>query len=188
MSTCSQGRPDRGHEQVEEGCRSTRLKCTSSNVRWAGALVPPPSCLGGRLHGGVQVYTHSTPVLTSVRRLWVAQTTPRAQRSAKESSSNASMRTEPNNTQMSCVRHVCFFMCSSFVMFVICVLMIFFLSCCSVFLSFLLFSFYSCFSSCSIFFVWYDRHMSDHRSSCTHSLACETVCQPLHPDRDTDHL
>ena len=25
MWTCSQGRPDRGHEQVEEGCRSTRL-------------------------------------------------------------------------------------------------------------------------------------------------------------------
>ena len=70
-------------------CRSTRLKSTSpwnrstsSNVRRAGALVPPPSCLGGGPHGWVPVYTHSTPVLPSVRRLWVAQATPRAQHSA----------------------------------------------------------------------------------------------------------
>ena len=35
-------------------------------------------------HGWVPVYTHSTPVLTSVRRLWVAQATPRAQHSADE--------------------------------------------------------------------------------------------------------
>ena len=31
-----------------------------------------PSCLGGPSHGWVPVDTHSTPVLTSVRRLWVA--------------------------------------------------------------------------------------------------------------------
>ena len=72
-------------------CRSTRLsstsprnRSTSSNVRRAGALVPPPSCLGGGPHGWVPVYTHSTPVLTSVRRLWLAQATPRAQHSADE--------------------------------------------------------------------------------------------------------
>ena len=47
-------------------------RSTSSNVRKAGALVPPPSCLGGGPHGWVAVSTHSTPVLTSVRRLWVA--------------------------------------------------------------------------------------------------------------------
>ena len=46
-------------------------RSTSSNVRKAGALVPPPSCLGEVSHGWVPVYTHSTPVLTSVRRLWV---------------------------------------------------------------------------------------------------------------------
>ena len=70
-------------------CRSTALyssshrnRSTSSSVRKAGALVPPPSCLGGGPHGWVLVYTHSTPVLTLVRRLWEAQTTPRAQRSA----------------------------------------------------------------------------------------------------------
>ena len=45
----------------------------SSNVRKAGALVPPPSCLGGGPHGWVPVDTHSTPVLPSGRRLWVAQ-------------------------------------------------------------------------------------------------------------------
>ena len=61
-------------------CRSTciyssspRKRSTfSSNVRKAGALAPPPSCLGGGPHGWVPVNTHSTPVLTSVRRLWVA--------------------------------------------------------------------------------------------------------------------
>ena len=47
-------------------------RSTSSSVCKAGALVPPPSCLGGGPHGWVPVDTHSTPVLTSVRRLWVA--------------------------------------------------------------------------------------------------------------------
>ena len=47
-------------------------RSTSSNVRKAGALVPPSSCLDGEPHGWVPVDTHSTPVLTSVRRLWVA--------------------------------------------------------------------------------------------------------------------
>ena len=41
----------------------------------AGALVPPPPCLVEVPHGWVQVNTHSTPVLTSVRRLWVARWT-----------------------------------------------------------------------------------------------------------------
>ena len=47
-------------------------RSTSSSVRKAGALVPPSSCLDGGPHGWVPVDTHSTPVLTSVRRLWVA--------------------------------------------------------------------------------------------------------------------
>ena len=34
--------------------------------------VSPSSCLDGEPHGWVPVDTHSTPVLTSVRRLWVA--------------------------------------------------------------------------------------------------------------------
>ena len=45
---------------------------TSSNVCKAGALVPSPPCLGEGPHGWVPVDTHSTPVLTTVRRLWVA--------------------------------------------------------------------------------------------------------------------
>ena len=45
---------------------------TSSSVREAGALVPSPPSLGEGSHGWVPVDTHSTPVLTSVRRLWVA--------------------------------------------------------------------------------------------------------------------
>ena len=39
--------------------------------------VPPP-CLDGASHGWVPVNTHGTPVLTSVRRPWVAQPRPRA--------------------------------------------------------------------------------------------------------------
>ena len=35
-------------------------------------MVPPSSCLDGGPQGWVPVDTHSTPVLTSVRRLWVA--------------------------------------------------------------------------------------------------------------------
>ena len=57
-------------------CRSTALysssprnRSTSSSVCRAGALVPPSSCLDGGPHGWVPVDTHSTPVLTSVRRL-----------------------------------------------------------------------------------------------------------------------
>ena len=60
-------------------CRSTALysssprnRSTSSSVCMAGALVPSPPCLGEGPHGWVPVDTHSTPVLTSVRRLWVA--------------------------------------------------------------------------------------------------------------------
>ena len=48
------------------------ISSTSSNVCKAGALVPSPPCLGEGPHGWVPVDTHSTPVLTSVRRLWVA--------------------------------------------------------------------------------------------------------------------
>ena len=48
------------------------VRCTSSNARKAGALVPPPLCLGEGPHGWVPVDTHSTPVVTTVRRLWVA--------------------------------------------------------------------------------------------------------------------
>ena len=66
---CSQDRPDRRHEQVEEGCRSTALysssprnRRTSSSVCKAGALVSPSSCLDGEPHGWVPVDTHSTPV------------------------------------------------------------------------------------------------------------------------------
>ena len=80
MWTCSQVRPDRGHEQVEEVCRNTCVYSTSprkrsqysSNARKAGALVPPPSCLGGGPHEWVPVDTHSTPVPSSLERLWVA--------------------------------------------------------------------------------------------------------------------
>ena len=39
--------------------------------------VPPPY-LGGASHGWVPVNTHGTPVLTSVRRLWVVQPRPHA--------------------------------------------------------------------------------------------------------------
>ena len=53
-------------------CRSTALysssprnRSTSSSVCKAGALVPPPSCLGGGPHGWVPVDTHSTPVPSS---------------------------------------------------------------------------------------------------------------------------
>ena len=53
-------------------CRSTALysssprnRSTSSSVRKAGALDPPPSCLGGGPHGWVPVDTHSTPVPSS---------------------------------------------------------------------------------------------------------------------------
>ena len=69
MWTYSQDRPDRRHEQVEEGCRSTALysssprnRSTSSSVCKAGALVSPSSCLDGEPHGWVPVDTHSTPV------------------------------------------------------------------------------------------------------------------------------
>ena len=69
MWTYSQDRPDRRHEQVEEGCRSTALysssprnRRTSSSVCKAGALVSPSSCLDGEPHGWVPVDTHSTPV------------------------------------------------------------------------------------------------------------------------------
>ena len=48
------------------------ISSTSSNVCKAGALVPSPPCLGEGPHGWVPVDTHSTPVLTTVRRLWVA--------------------------------------------------------------------------------------------------------------------
>ena len=51
---------------------SPRNRSTSSSVCKAGALVPSPPCLGEGPHGWVPVDTHSTPVLTSVRRLWVA--------------------------------------------------------------------------------------------------------------------
>ena len=47
-------------------------RSTSSSVCKAGALVPPSSCRDGGPHGWVPFDTHSTPVLTSVRRLWVA--------------------------------------------------------------------------------------------------------------------
>ena len=39
---------------------------------------PAPPCLGGASHGWVPVNTHGTPVLTSVRRPWVAQPRPHA--------------------------------------------------------------------------------------------------------------
>ena len=97
------GKHDQGKMLVL--CKSTRLfstspwnRSTSSNVRRAGALVPPPSCLGGGPHGWVPAYTHSTPVLTSVRRLWggPSNSTSTAQRRRTR---NASMRTEPNDVQ-----------------------------------------------------------------------------------------
>ena len=69
MWTYSQDRPDRGHEQVEEGAgvhvynpHLLDKRGTSSNVRKAGALVSPSSCLDGEPHGWVPVDTHSTPV------------------------------------------------------------------------------------------------------------------------------
>ena len=54
-------------------------RSTSSNERKVCALVCPPFCLGGGLHGWVPVDTHSTPVPTALGRLWVAWATSRAQ-------------------------------------------------------------------------------------------------------------
>ena len=48
------------------------ISSTSSNACKAGALVPSPPCLGEGPHGWVPVDTHNAPVLTTVRRLWVA--------------------------------------------------------------------------------------------------------------------
>ena len=73
---------------VEEGCERTQRQhihrpCTShhntptSTARaWRSDV--PPLCLGGASHGWVPVNTHGILVLTSVRRLWVAQPRPRA--------------------------------------------------------------------------------------------------------------
>ena len=66
-----------------EVCRRTarlsdRVSTTHSRPRrhlttQARALrVTPPPCLGGASHGCVPVETHSTPVLPTVGRLWVA--------------------------------------------------------------------------------------------------------------------
>ena len=47
---------------------------STSNPRKAraGALMAHISCMGGSSHGWVPVDTHSTPVLITVRRLWLA--------------------------------------------------------------------------------------------------------------------
>ena len=73
-STRSWTRTGRGgvQEHSSKKSMSPRNRSTSSSVRKAGALVPPSSCLDGGPHGWVLVDSHSTPVLTSVRRLWVA--------------------------------------------------------------------------------------------------------------------
>ena len=83
---CSQDRPDRRHEQVEEGCRSTALysssprnRGTSSSECKAGALVSPSSCLDGEPHGWVPVDTHSTPVPSSTGEAVGGLCSPRAQ-------------------------------------------------------------------------------------------------------------
>ena len=60
--------------------------------------VPPP-CLGGASHGWVPVNTHGTPVLTSVRRPWVAQPRPRAHASdtrRETRSANSKYADHPN--------------------------------------------------------------------------------------------
>ena len=60
--------------------------------------VPPP-CLGGASHGWVPVNTHGTPVLTSVRRPWVAQPRPRAHASdtrRETRSANSKCADHPN--------------------------------------------------------------------------------------------
>ena len=67
------------------GCR--RMAClrrlthdhdnTSTAQARAGALMSPPPCLDGASHGWVPVDTHSTPVLTTVRRLSVSSATKR---------------------------------------------------------------------------------------------------------------
>ena len=41
--------------------RLLEIRSTSSNVRRAGTLVPPPSCQGGGPHGWVPVYTTLHP-------------------------------------------------------------------------------------------------------------------------------
>ena len=61
----------------------------------AGALVPPHPAWVEVSHGWVPVNSHSTPVLTSIRRLWVARYTETTERSrhdnqrAQQSSRNA---------------------------------------------------------------------------------------------------
>ena len=54
-------------------------RSTSSSVRKAGALVPPPSCLGGGPHGWVPVDTHSTPVSSSTGEAVGGLCSPRVQ-------------------------------------------------------------------------------------------------------------
>ena len=58
--------------------------------------VPPP-CLGGAPHGWVPVNTHGTPVLTSVRRPWVAQ--PRSRAHASDT------RRETRSANSKCADH-----------------------------------------------------------------------------------
>ena len=67
---------------VEEGVRYTSLTTTishdnnnhrtSKHASTSWRSDGSPSCLGGSSHGWVPVKTHSTPVPTSVGRLWVA--------------------------------------------------------------------------------------------------------------------
>ena len=63
----------REFRQCDTTKRPPTFTTTFTTHARAGALVPPPSCLGGGPHRWVPVKTHSTPVRTSVRRLWVAQ-------------------------------------------------------------------------------------------------------------------
>ena len=88
---CEVARPS-PQESVEEGCGQTHKvdgkttatehvrpasTCTTTHTarERAGALTFPSSCLDVGVPRWVPVNTHSTPVRTSVWRLWVAQST-----------------------------------------------------------------------------------------------------------------
>ena len=66
-------------KELEEGCEihkpnrhNQNNHRTSKHASTSWRSDGSPSCLGGSSHGWVPVKTHSTPVPTSVVRLWVA--------------------------------------------------------------------------------------------------------------------
>ena len=73
--TCAQSRVCVGSHMTtteQDNDTSTRNHSQPRKAR-AGALMAHPSCLGGSSYGWVSVNTQSTPLPTTVGRLWVAQ-------------------------------------------------------------------------------------------------------------------